>query len=240
MRVKEVLHDCITWGHAQLLAFASALSPSEREKPGTALAWNGKDHLAHMTYWIASAAERTRKARLGETVAEIDDIDHENERIYHLYRDRSWDEIMTELEAGFQATTAIVDALSEAELTDTAAAPWAGDRPLSVRLVGNTVLHPISHLMVYYKGRPEAVEFARRYEQEAMPMLEKIGDSGLWRGTLIYDAACFWALAGEKVRALELLVKGLELAPNLKAYAKQDGDLDSLRGEPAYQAIYQD
>ena len=240
MGIKGVMREVMAWSQMQLGEFAAGLSPIERERVSTPTAWNAKDHLAHVTYWIISAAERTRKARLGEAVEEVIDIDRENDRIYHLYRDRTWDEILEELDAGFSAAWVIVDSLSEEELTDPGAASWVGDRSLCVRLLGNMVLHPISHVTAYYKGHQKSREFARRFQEQALPKLQQVEASEYWHGTLLYDAACYWALAGGVEQAIGLLARSLELAPNLRDYARLDGDLGSLRDEPGFLTLFAD
>lgn len=41
-----------------------------------------------------------------------------------------------------------------------------------------------------------------------------------------------------QARAIEELRKSLQLSPQLVEWSKQDTDLDSLRDDPAYQALY--
>jgi tetratricopeptide (TPR) repeat protein len=52
---------------------------------------------------------------------------------------------------------------------------------------------------------------------------------------LLYNAACFEALAGRRQAALEHLRAALELEPEtVRGWAANDSDLDSLRDDPAF------
>ena len=99
--------------------------------------------------------------------------------------------------------------------------------------VSNLVDHPISHLCMLYN--------ARNQPDKALELQEQIGqglaalDPGpVWQGTVRYNLACVNALSGRSARALALLKEALELYPGLTEWSKQDSDLDSLRGLPAY------
>lgn len=58
------------------------------------------------------------------------------------------------------------------------------------------------------------------------------------RGAADYNLACFYAKTGQKEPALALLPGALKLTPRLVAWSKEDPDLVSLHGAPAYQALY--
>jgi hypothetical protein len=57
-----------------------------------------------------------------------------------------------------------------------------------------------------------------------------------WQGP--FNAACFEALAGETDAALDYLRRAAELdLSEVRRYAADDGDLDSIRGDPRYAEI---
>jgi tetratricopeptide (TPR) repeat protein len=56
-------------------------------------------------------------------------------------------------------------------------------------------------------------------------------------GSMLYNAACFLALTGERERALALLPRAFELEPKANEWARSDSDLDSLRDDPAFPAV---
>jgi tetratricopeptide (TPR) repeat protein len=51
---------------------------------------------------------------------------------------------------------------------------------------------------------------------------------------LLFNLACFEALAGRKEEALEHLARAVELDPTMGEYATADSDLDSLRDDPRF------
>lgn len=52
--------------------------------------------------------------------------------------------------------------------------------------------------------------------------------------TVHYNAACVYSLAGRKEQALAHLRRGIELSDRVLDYARNDSDLDAIRGEPGF------
>src|SRR5215472_16781387 len=77
--------------------------------------------------------------------------------------------------------------------------------------------------------------------QEAL--LEEARRVNLPPGTLgiaLYNQACFYAMNGWHARALSLLPEALQLRPTLVEWSRHDHDLDGLRADPRFQALYED
>jgi tetratricopeptide (TPR) repeat protein len=55
-----------------------------------------------------------------------------------------------------------------------------------------------------------------------------------------YNLACVEALSGRKDEALEHLRRAAAMSERLRAYAKEDSDLDSIREDPAFKEIVGD
>jgi len=53
----------------------------------------------------------------------------------------------------------------------------------------------------------------------------------------LYNLACCESLAGRKDEALEHLRQAIELMDGMREYAKNDSDLDGIRGEPAFEEL---
>jgi tetratricopeptide (TPR) repeat protein len=53
----------------------------------------------------------------------------------------------------------------------------------------------------------------------------------------LYNLACCEALAGRTAHAIEHLRQAIERSERMRGFAKEDSDLDSLHGEPAYQEL---
>ena len=56
-------------------------------------------------------------------------------------------------------------------------------------------------------------------------------------GLLFYNVACCESLTGRTTEALEHLRKAIELSEQFLDYAKNDSDLDAIRGEPTFQEL---
>jgi quercetin dioxygenase-like cupin family protein len=85
--------------------------------------------------------------------------------------------------------------------------------------------------VAYAELRAGNAERGRAAMQEA---LERQPDE--WQGA--YNAACFEALAGETDAALEHLQRALELdRREVRRYAPDDTDLDSIRDDPRYSEL---
>jgi adenylate cyclase len=56
---------------------------------------------------------------------------------------------------------------------------------------------------------------------------------------VLYNAACTFAAAGEKQRAMELLREGVRRVPGyLRDWPRHDPDLASLRDDPEFHAMF--
>jgi hypothetical protein len=54
---------------------------------------------------------------------------------------------------------------------------------------------------------------------------------------LFYNLACCESLGGLTKDALEHLEQAIELSEQFRDYAKNDSDLDPIRGEPAFNGL---
>jgi len=57
---------------------------------------------------------------------------------------------------------------------------------------------------------------------------------------MMYNAACFYAIAGEKRLAIETLKKSVNAGQKHYEWIKRDPDLDSIRNEPGYIELMKD
>lgn len=58
-------------------------------------------------------------------------------------------------------------------------------------------------------------------------------------GPLLYNSACFYSLAGDTERALDLLERAMEQGAAGLSWVEHDSDFDNLRGEPRFEALLQ-
>lgn len=56
-------------------------------------------------------------------------------------------------------------------------------------------------------------------------------------GPVLYNAACFYARAGDKDKAIEFLERGVELGIAGRSWLENDADFKSLRSDARFKAI---
>jgi len=114
-----------------------------------------------------------------------------------------------------------------------------GGRPVWRQVVIDVGTHPTTHLAGYLLNHGR-LDQATRWEEENAGGLEALDASPAWRGTILYNLACHYALRSQTAKAIDTLVRALRLNPDLTEWSKQDSDLDSLRSRPDYEALYRE
>lgn len=228
----EVL-DALRQGWVVEDEFVRQLNDAEREAVGTADRWAPKDMLAHIAAWN----ERIVQWISGKTPPPVEDDDTQNALFFEAHRHATMDQVLDKLKRLNGEMVSAVSRLSDADLQDTKLIPDDGERPAWRRIVGTACLHPLAHFVDYLAKRGDIRLAVSMYER-AVEWLSPLDASPEWRSLLLYNLACMYALAGDKARAIEGLREALPLAPNLVEWSKQDTDLDSLRDDPALQALY--
>ena len=78
----------------------------------------------------------------------------------------------------------------------------------------------------------ESGDYERAVE-ELRPVMEQRPDNP----TILYNLACYEALAGRHAEALEHLRRAVELRDDFRKLAREDSDFDPIRDEPEFLAI---
>ncbi|HJS29973.1 MAG TPA: ClbS/DfsB family four-helix bundle protein [Anaerolineales bacterium] len=119
--------------------------------PGVEGDWSVKDILSHLASWRRLLVVWTNDLIDGRTPNRPDpteswgDIDQVNNSLYLETRDRSLDEALDEFASACEASTALVEGLTEADLTDPARFTWRRGVPLWQMVAGNTWVHDREH-----------------------------------------------------------------------------------------------
>lgn len=237
MKIKSRLIDLLSYTYAQEQDFAASLSADQRTTIGSPERWAAKDNLAHCAAWQKNLAENLAAATSGGPYQHFEEITRRNEQIFIEHQADAIEDILDNLKKAYEALTGQTRQLSEKKLASNEVLPWQRGRPLWRIIAGNGALHPLSHLATWYSMNGQGKKGLSLYEA-AQPGLAELSSEPGWQGMLIYDLACFCALAGEKRRALEALKAALQLAPEFSEWSRQDSDLDSLREETEYKALY--
>jgi tetratricopeptide (TPR) repeat protein len=234
---KNALLEVLEYSYTQESAFATSLSAAERAEIGTLENWSAKDILAHCAAWQARLAGNLAAVALGAPTLRTDDLDRANAEFFHEHQVDSLEKIMEDLSLAYQALAGQVRRLNQADLNSSEILPWQRSRPLWRMIAGNGALHPITHLTNYYAQKGRGKQAIQLY-QAAMPLFSALDDGPAWRGLVLYDLACVYALAGQKSKAIDALKEALHLEPEFAEWAQQNSDLESLREETEFRELF--
>jgi len=234
--MKKKLNELLQLGYQVEKDFIAVLSEEERNADGTFEHWTAKDNVAHNSYWRKRHAEDVLEVLAGKSPVEVDDDDI-NEEVYAQYKDQSWDEVDTLLDASLECMGEALAKVSEDDLQSDDFYPWE-HRPLWRELVGNMYTHPIMHISEWHIKKGNTTRAAEMY-QEMTGQLVSLDDSPDWQGTIRYNNACSFSLLGNKQTAISELREALKLNPGLTEWSKQDPDFEPIRGEAGYKALYE-
>jgi tetratricopeptide (TPR) repeat protein len=235
---KMLLLDLLKRAYEMEMQFVDALSDEQRARTGTLEDWSAKDVIAHSAAWKARRADNLLAVSEGRPPTETGDLDRENALFFEAYRDQSWEEVLSAAAGAFQRILAQLETLGEPELVSREMFPWQGERPLWRLIVGTGYIHPIAHLAEFHRNQGDREQAANMVGEMARSMAG-LDDGPAWQGAVKYNLACHYSLLGATAEAIRELQEALALNPGLTDWSKQDPDLDAIRGEPEYQAIYE-
>ncbi|HLI07974.1 MAG TPA: rhodanese-like domain-containing protein [Ktedonobacteraceae bacterium] len=232
----------LSFARQQEQQLVDGLSEAERNAMGTPDAWAAKDFLVNIMRWKQLQTEKLAAAVRGETPPAWRDMQlvHQiNNEAFTRYQAYSFQNVLAESERIFNAFIAQVESMSEEELTDAQLYDWQEGEPLWEETLGNGLWHPCSQMTAFYLQRGDRQ--AALHLQEALLMAARQAELPPEElAVCIYNQACFYATNGWPDKALLLLPEAVRLRPTLIEWSKHDSDLDSLRSDSAFEAIYQD
>lgn len=237
-RILSLLH----FAHQQEQLMIDGLSEAERQAQGTSERWAAKDFVANILLWKRLQTQKLALAQRGEQPPVWRDMTlvHQiNSEAFLDYQSRSFEEIYEAANHVFDGLLTQVEHLGEEELSDPHHYTWQEGEPLWEETLGNGLWHPCSQLTSFYLQsgkRQQAVQL-----QEVL--LAAVRQAALPADALavtLYNQVCFYATHGWPEKALLLLPEALQLKPTLIEWSKHDSDLDALRTEAAFQAIFTD
>jgi hypothetical protein len=235
--MKRELSELLQEGYQLEKEFVAALSDEERSAQGTFDRWTARDVIAHNAYWRKHHAEDVLAVLAGKTTAEADET-QVNQQVYSCYRDQSWEEIDALVQASLTTMGEAISSVSEADLRRGDFYSWSQGGPLWRAIVSNSYTHPIIHLGEWYIKRGDPARAGNMY-QAMTGRLASLDDSPEWQGTIRYNNACSFSLLGDKETAINELRQALQLNPGLTEWSRQDSDLEPIRDEPGYKALYE-
>jgi tetratricopeptide (TPR) repeat protein len=237
MDVRPKLTELLVRTQAEIQSFVDGLTPEERQQVGKADDWSAKDLVAHLAGWQVRMADRLGELARGEDKVQPDDVDAENALMWSEYCDRTWDEVLQALSSGHQRLMDNLQALSVDDLQDADRFKSQSGQAVWRSVAGHECTHPTMHLAEAYLRRGQPDRGSKMMESLAAD-LARLDASPRWVGVVRYNLACYLALAGETARAIGILAEALKLHPGLMEWSRQDKDLASLHGLPAYERLY--
>jgi tetratricopeptide (TPR) repeat protein len=72
---------------------------------------------------------------------------------------------------------------------------------------------------------------------QAIDALERAKRANPDEALLHYNLACYWSLAGDRTRAIESLLRAVELEPELQRKLSHEPDFDAIRNEPQFELL---
>jgi tetratricopeptide (TPR) repeat protein len=235
--IKPKLHQLVELGRAAQQALLAELSDADRAAIGTADHWAVKDTLVHIATWKGLSALRLRAAVANETPANVDDFQPINEQTFEAHRLQPWDAVLAESEQVDAELLAAIDACPDDLLTNPEGVPWRPGQPLWTLVIGNGYVHPVEHLVQFYLARGDLAR-ASAAQQATVDTARQLFGQGDAYSNAVYNLGCFYAKTGQSAPAIAAVGEALRLNPGLTDWSQEDSDLDSLRAEPAFQALY--
>ena len=232
---KKTLIRLLNYARACLQEFSDSIPESEHTLIGEPDHWTAKDHLAHIAYWQADFNHRL--ARRDKQTPQATDVDKENLKVFHLYRDKTWLEVRQLLDETFQGFSRDLRLLSEEDLQSMTLLPSISNRALWQSIIGNGIVHPLSHLGMVYSERGDRHKTID-IEETILEDLQSLDESSKWRSMNIYNLACAYSLAGYPDKAIEQLKEALQLNPELTDWSTHDPDLNPLHELVEYKKLY--
>jgi hypothetical protein len=229
----------VAQGQAEQQAFIEKLSAAERAALGAPDAWAAKDHIAHNAAWKADAAREIATTARGETPEPTPRTTVFNPRVFTEYQHQSWDAILAGASQADEALRSALEACSEDDLSDPARFPWREGLPLWTTALVSGYEHPAEHYAQFYLESGD-VALARTIREAAIETARRfIGETEEF-GYMVYNLGCFYANIGRPGLAIGALRDSFASAPSLREGIRDDPELVSLRGDPAFQALVGD
>jgi hypothetical protein len=234
--LKNKLLELVAQARENELSLIAEIDEQERTISGTFQEWAAKDELVHIAAWKGIMCERFRAFQADQTPPAFDDWDAVNEEIFERHKDDTWSEAVDYLEVSYSQMVEQIQAVSEDDLLDGQRYPWLRGRSLFRQTIHNGYFHPQGHIAFWYSKRGDPGRGNQLMEQ-VTDQMQSLDESPAWRGQTIYNLACYYALSGDKERAIDRLGQAFSLSSDMVEWSKEDSDLTSIWDDPGYLAL---
>jgi hypothetical protein len=239
MSIQRDLLDLLSQSRSIEQAFLTGLPEAERRGEGTLADWSAKDVVAHLADWRLEGASKLAMVAAGETPPDTPELDSTNAVVFERHRSQSWDDVARYSSGAWSSLARAIESLADEKLASPSELPSMRGRPWWRFALVDAATHPVEHLSAYATAHGRQSE-ATGWQEESASRMEALDSDPAWRGTVRYNLACYYALAGHTAKAIQTLGAAFDLNPDptLIEWSRKDTDLDSLRDEPEYRALY--
>jgi hypothetical protein len=190
--------------------------------------------VAHLGTWQCRLVDEIDRVEAGENLPEWGDLDAANLAIYQQNEHRSWDDIWKDAEqcskVAIQRISRVTEDLLNTQVQD--------GRSFARVIFGNSFIHWIDHLIGCCIERGDVVNAERLLDLECRE-LRAFDPSPRTQAVASYNRACFFAKTTQMDKAIKLLREVFQVRPDLRDWAKQDGDLVNLHGVKEFEDLFQ-
>ena len=188
--------------------------------------WTAKDQLAHLAYWRLRNAGLLESVRSGGDLPPSVDDDEQNAIVYVENRDRPAADIKKDAKASWSAMASFVEACAEDDLLKPH--PYAPENRLWETVTGD-VDHLVAHCASYYLESGE-MDRAEAFLRWAHGVARDVLSEPTPRAYSAYNLGCLFSRTGRAEEAVSMFRESFEAKPALIDHARQDPDLDPIRG----------
>ena len=233
--LKEQLINILNQVIKEIKDFEVGLTPEQMSEKGTLKKWAAKDMITHLVFWGNHFNSRIQNEKSGEKIPLVGDYFHlVNDGVFIRHINQPFVEAMSELKTSFKESIQLLGLHSAEDLNDNKKYNFLDGRTLLDNSLGTLVWHVLHHISDFYLKNGQKNKAIAQQEDTA----EKLRAFPSWKANADYNLACFFALGGEKAKAIEPLKTAFAERPDLIEWSKSDSDLDPLREEADFKALY--
>lgn len=159
-KTKDQVLAAMNDSHAEMSDYLASLTPEQRVAPVLDNAWSVKDSLAHLAAWQKMTVGWMEASLRGEHVRrwtpEFVQPDNQaqaeivmnafNDYLFNRDRNNSWEQVMSDLDAGHRDLYAVVQRSNQDDLFNPQRFAWRKGSPAIDMIAGNTYGHYREHL----------------------------------------------------------------------------------------------
>lgn len=214
--------------------FLESLSANDRNAVGSYQNWTAKDLFAHVHFWQRYEADKILEWMETGSATPGPQFEQSNLEAYDRFKDMSWEDLFNFSDRTMEKIQDILERMSEEILLGPS---WESeDRKMWASLVQRLYSHKLFHFAEVYQEKGQHDTNSRIWNEWA-ELVSPLDPGDSWQGRVHYNAACGLALAGDKEQALAKLIRGLELNPGMKSWARLDHDLTILHSTQEFKEL---